>query len=241
MSVVVRSGRTVRRTPTPASKTIQLFLAHLRDQGITWVPEPLGFDASGREILSFISGQAIDGIAPAWFWDERVMIDAANRLRQFHDASESFSSDIAWNFESIEPAEVIIHRDFAPYNCIFENERFVGLIDFDLCGPGPRLWDIAYTAYRFVPLMPYGYADLESPFSVEVMHRRLEAFLDSYDFGYSSAEVLAMTIRRLDAMVSWIRDWVKDNPNTGLVQNGDTYAKHRNWLADLGRPTERLM
>ncbi len=32
--------------------------------------------------------------------------------------------------------------------------ELVGVIDFDLCAPGARLWDLAYTAYRYVPLMP---------------------------------------------------------------------------------------
>lgn len=179
-------------------------------------------------------GQTVDGVAPTWFWDDRILLDVGKRLRQLHDASTSFHADAAWNYAPMEPAEVILHRDFAPYNCIFQDERFVGLIDFDLCGPGPRIWDIAYTAYRFVPLMPCGSADLESPFAVDVMHRRLDAFLGAYDFGYSSAEVLAMTIKRLDAMILWIRDWVGAHPNSELIRNRDTYTKHREWLAELG-------
>jgi len=233
MSVVVRSGDTVKRTATLASKTIQQFLAHLRNAGVDWVPEPLGFDASGKEILSFISGQTVDGVAPTWFWDERILFDIAKRLRHFHDASASFQADGPWNYEPMEPAEVILHRDFAPYNCVFRDERFVGLIDFDLCGPGPRLWDIAYTAYRFVPLMPFGSGDLESPFSVDVMNRRLETFLDAYDYGYTPTEVLAMTVKRLDAMALWIQDWIKLHPNSNLARNLVTYTNHRNWLAGL--------
>lgn len=233
MSQVVKSGNRVLRTATPASKTIQEFLRHLRNEGIDWVPEPLGFDDSGKEILSYIPGTVLDGVAPDWFWEERIMIDAAKRLRQLHDASVSFKTFSDWNYESMDPAEVIIHRDFAPYNCIYEAEQFVGLIDFDLCGPGPRLWDIVYTAYRFVPLMPLGSGDLTSPFTPDVMLRRLEVFLSAYDFGFSASEVIKVTQNRLDAMIEWIEEWVKAHPNSELKRNRTIYLDHRNWLGEI--------
>lgn len=56
----------------------------------------------------------------------------------------------------------------------------VAMIDFDMAAPGSRAWDLAYTAYRFVPLAPpaqrlrFGF----SPgLSVEA---RLVALLDAY-------------------------------------------------------------
>jgi aminoglycoside phosphotransferase (APT) family kinase protein len=36
--------------------------------------------------------------------------------------------------------------------------RPVALIDFDVAHPGPRAWDLAYAAYRFVPLTAGGHA-----------------------------------------------------------------------------------
>ena len=50
------------------------------------------------------------------------------------------------------PVEVICHNDFATYNLVFDGENVVGVIDWDFASPGPRLWDIAYLAYRIVPL-----------------------------------------------------------------------------------------
>lgn len=35
---------------------------------------------------------------------------------------------------------------------MFEDGTLTGVIDLDLASPGPRVWDMAYTAYRFVPL-----------------------------------------------------------------------------------------
>ena len=47
---------------------------------------------------------------------------------------------------------MICHNDVAPYNTVFVDGRPRALIDFDTAGPGPRVWDIAYAAYTFVPL-----------------------------------------------------------------------------------------
>jgi len=35
---------------------------------------------------------------------------------------------------------------------VFRKGMPVALIDFDTAHPGPRIWDVAYAAYRFVPL-----------------------------------------------------------------------------------------
>ncbi len=35
----------------------------------------------------------------------------------------------------------------------------VGIIDFDVAAPGPRLWDIAYTLYTCVPLSRVYYTE----------------------------------------------------------------------------------
>lgn len=239
MSQVVLGGKVVKRTATSASGKIQRYLSHLRSSGVDWVPEPLGFDEFGRELLGFIEGEVVDGVPEDWFWEEDLLIDVAGRLRQLHDASISFSTvGEGWNWESLEPQEVILHRDFAPYNCVFREGRFVGLIDFDLCAPGPRIWDIAYTAYRFVPLMPQGVGCWSvSPFDRDAMLDRLGILLEAYGSGdetlvFSVDQVLGTTLERLDSMVAWVGEWVKEHPNSALVENAATYAQHRAWLEE---------
>lgn len=240
MSQVVLGGKVVKRTATSASGTIQRYLSHLRRSGLDWVPEPLGFDQSGRELLGFIEGEVVDGVPPDWFWQEDLLRDVAVRLRQLHDASVSFLAEgAAWNWQALEPQEVILHRDFAPYNCVFRKGQFVGLIDFDLCAPGPRIWDIAYTAYRFVPLMPQGSGCWSvSPFDLDAMLDRLRVFLQAYGSGdeamvFSVDAVLATTLQRLDSMVAWVEEWVKEHPSSDLAENAATYAQHRAWLEEV--------
>jgi aminoglycoside phosphotransferase (APT) family kinase protein len=48
---------------------------------------------------------------------------------------------------------VICHNDLSPDNTIYEppgNPR--AFIDWDLAAPAPPIWDLAWAAYRFVPL-----------------------------------------------------------------------------------------
>lgn len=151
---VVRVGDTVRRAMSAQSPTIHALLRHLEAKGFAAAPRFLGIDAQGREILSFIPGES--GY-PDYLWDGKApLIAATQMLRAFHDAGQDFDAGAAANWVYSYPDatrhETICHNDFAPYNMIFRDEVPVGLIDFDLAGPGPRLRDIAYLAYWFAPL-----------------------------------------------------------------------------------------
>jgi aminoglycoside phosphotransferase (APT) family kinase protein len=135
-------------------------------------------------------------------------------VRERGEATLGFDvTDARWSLAPPTPHEVICHNDFAPYNCVFREGRFVGAIDFDLCAPGPRLWDIAYTAYRFVPLMPVPDADVSaglgerSLFSAVDGSARLLAFRDAYSSAgaplrYEPLAVIAATIDRLRAIAA---------------------------------------
>ena len=57
-----------------------------------------------------------------------------------------------WQSPTREPAEVVCHNDFAPYNTVFRDRRLTGVIDWDMASPGPRVRDLSYLAYRLVPL-----------------------------------------------------------------------------------------
>lgn len=95
-------------------------------------------------------------LRPAAPWTASVhalLARAAAMLRAFHDATDGFDrSDRVWALPAREPAEVICHNDFAPYNLAFRDGLPVGAIDFEAASPGPRVWDLAYLAYRLVPL-----------------------------------------------------------------------------------------
>lgn len=179
---VVRIGDTVRRAMSPSGPTVHKLLMHLEAKGFHASPRFLGVDDKGREILSFIEG---DTDFPADIWTEDTALIATAKMQQrFHQATEDFVTDNAiWAKEYRDPAqfEVICHNDFAPYNFIYANGLPKAVIDFDLVGPGPRLRDVAYTAYWMVPLSFN--ADDMAPFAiadVKAGSRRLKLFCDTY-------------------------------------------------------------
>jgi len=241
VNTVVRVGDTVRRIPGNCTPTIHRLLAHVRERGVTWVPAPLGYDDLGREILTFIPG-AVPHQMPEWVWSEVVLTDVARSLREWHDATIGF--DVAgstWGLDARDPPEVICHNDFAPYNCVFRDGRLVGAIDFDVCAPGPRLWDIAYTAYRFVPLMPAQDAsDLpdageHSPFGVSEMRARLDTFLGAYSAAgvpvhFAPSAVIASTIDRLRVLAAWTTEHARMSGVAALANHGEMYLAHARWL-----------
>lgn len=85
--------------------------------------------------------------------------------------------------------EVVCHNDFAMYNIIFNNEKPVGIIDFDVAAPGPRLWDIAYTLYTCVPLSRFfrtetgEIVNYHSSEHADHIKHRVKLFFESYGMG----------------------------------------------------------
>ncbi|MCB0202854.1 MAG: phosphotransferase, partial [Anaerolineae bacterium] len=87
MSVVWRVGDTVRREAGPWTSQVHRLLEHLRSQGITFVPKPLGIDEEGREVLTYLPG-AVGGSPLAGSQrSDAVLVQAATMLRTLHDAT----------------------------------------------------------------------------------------------------------------------------------------------------------
>jgi Ser/Thr protein kinase RdoA (MazF antagonist) len=207
MTAVVRVGDTVRRAAGPWTPTVHALMRHLRAAGFDRLPEPLGLDDHGREIISLLPGAPATYPLPAFAWSDATLAAVAETLRAFHDASATFTAPAGarWQWPSHEPPEVVCHNDFAPYNLMFEDGRLTGVIDLDLASPGPRVWDMAYTAYRFVPLTHPANPDAPFPGASE-QARRLAAFCDAYgDPAIGPDDVLGALAARLRELVAFIR------------------------------------
>jgi thiamine kinase-like enzyme len=231
MTPVVRVGDTVRRAAGPWTPTIHALLRHLRASGLSMVPEPLGIDEQGREIISLLPGQVATYPLADYVLAERTLVRVARLLRAYHDATTSFATlpDAVWQWQAHEPAEVICHNDFAPYNLMFEDGEPTGVIDFDLASPGPRVWDMAYTAYRFVPLTAPENPDVAHPGDAE-MQRRLSVFTSAYSYArVTPADVAAAAIANLRELVDFIVTSAEagDAAQQVVLARGDTAIYER--------------
>jgi len=207
VSNVYRSGNTVRRELKPDSRKIHKLLKHLENKGYSYAPKFLGIDEKGREILSFIEGEAGNYPLKKYMWSDDVLIEIGKMLRLYHDAVCDFSFDDSWKSIDNTPKqfEVLCHNDFAMYNIIFNDERPIGIIDFDVAGPGPRLWDMAYTLYTCVPLSRFYLSETgekvnyDSSQHANRIKQRVKLFFESY--GEEKVEgYLEMVLLRLEGL-----------------------------------------
>ena len=230
MNAVERLGDTVLRTSGPWTPTVHRYLDYLAMAGVDWAPRPLG-DEDGREQLTFIAGEVPLYPLPAYVWSDSVLENGARRLRQLHDASIGFGLDGAiWQSPAKIPAEVICHNDFAPHNLAFVDGAIVGAIDFDMCSPGPRLWDIAYFATRAVPLTA------STPPGAPAMadaRRRVEIILRAYGSDASWHDVLRIAIIRLHDLAAMSIDKAAELSKPALLDDAAEYTRDAAFLRGL--------
>ena len=208
VTAVVRVGTTVRRATGPWSAAVHSLLRHLEARGFDGAPRFRGLDGQGREILTFMPGEVGRYPLPLYMWSDAVLVGAARLLGRYHDATLDYGPppEAHWQMAYPDPAqhEVLCHNDFAPYNLTFVDEQPVGIIDFDWAGPGPRRWDLAYAAYRFVPvsyaqdIIALGLADPAA------QARRLALFCEAYGDG-AALDLLPWIEARLEQMCDTIR------------------------------------
>ncbi|MEI2467934.1 phosphotransferase [Niallia taxi] len=212
ISDVYRSGNTVRRDLKPGSEKIHKVLKHLENKGFDYAPRFLGIDEKNREILTYIEGEAGNYPLKKYMWSDNVLKEIANMLRLYHDAVSDFSLLNEWKQmeNTPEKIEVVCHNDFAVYNIIFNNERPVGIIDFDVAAPGPRLWDIAYTLYTCVPLSRLwhtekGEAVHYNPLKdADRIKQRVKLFFECYGVENMDKDFLDMVILRVEGLCKYM-------------------------------------
>ena len=212
MSAVVRRGDAVHRSTGPWTPTIHRLLEHLADKGIDCLPRPLGFDEQGREMLTYLPGTVPSYPLPSWVWTDQVLDETGSLLARIHQAGAGFDrTDAVWQLPPREPAEVVCLNDVAPYNMVFDDDhQFAGLIDLDTASPGPRVWDLAYLAYRLVPLSNAEDTGI-GPIDLDERRRRLDLLAGAYatagdQVSIPPADILRAAVDRLDELAVFTAD-----------------------------------
>jgi hypothetical protein len=189
----VRVGRTVRRATGPWSPAVHRLLRHLRDRGLRAVPEVLGTDELGREVLSYLPGEVVD-VDRGTLTDGRL-VSLVAWTRELHEALDGFRDPGPWRFFEVDDADGVCHNDLAPYNACFEGDTLAGVFDWDLAGPSTPLLELAFIAWNSVPL----FCDVGASRSAQ----RLRLIAETYG-GPSAREILDAVPGRIQTMLDGI-------------------------------------
>jgi Ser/Thr protein kinase RdoA (MazF antagonist) len=224
---VVRIGDTVRRPWRTTSPATIALLQHLADVGFPGAPRFLGVDGQRREVLSYVPGTAVTPPYPAWALTDEALISVAQLLREYHQAVSSFDPrPHAWPPSPPAPfaGGLVSHNDVNLDNVVFRGGRAVALIDFDLAGPGSRVWDVACAARLWTPLRPDRYID-------DARHgralARLRLFVDSYGLGEVDRERLVTAVRLNHEWSYDILGTAAANGHAGFTEYLDGGARER--------------
>lgn len=245
VSVVVRVGDTVRRPARPWTPAVHRLLDHLAAVGYPHAPRAHRLDEAGREILDYVPGRMGGFPFDPWLLTDAGLDAVVASIRAFHDATAGSALLDEPGWQAMVPAdlpqEVICHGDLAPYNLVLRDSGtggrtsdgrpsgIAGWINFGTAGPGPRLWDLAYAAYTFVPLYAEGH-DLPGDLDRAA---RLTSFAEAA--GVDRGELLAMIDRRLETLIAWLEDGAAsgDPARTKMVAEGHA-AMYRRERSELG-------
>jgi hypothetical protein len=206
----VRAGDTVRRPAGAWTPAVHALLSYLGRAGFHGSPRPLGIDGRGREILTFLVGETVGDALPwpAWVHAEETLVQVARWLRGYHAAVTGFvpPAGAVWRMGGQwRPGLIIGHNDAAPYNAVWRAGRLVGFIDWDMAGPVPPEWDLAYVAFSWVPLHARHVAEREGFTAFGARADRLRLLLDEYGWREPVSAFLGVVAERVSAHIAGLR------------------------------------
>ena len=224
--LVFRVGNTVRRPIRETSASTHALLRHLAAVGFAGAPRFLGIDDQGREVLSYVPGEAVTPPYPAWALTDEALDSVVRLLHDYHDAVSTFNAaGYAWPRAVPPPfgGGVVSHNDPNLDNVVFRDGRAVALIDFDLASPGSAVWDVAATARLWAPLrLDRDIADARRGRALS----RLRRVVDAYHLTEADRAVVA------DAVLC-NHDWCYDIVRHGAESGHAGYTAY--WLQAVQR------
>lgn len=151
--VVGCDGEVVRRRTSFWTPAVHGLLSHLEAVGFPYSPRVLGVDDDGCELLTYIPG--VSG-RDSWrkVVPENGLAAVARLLREYHDAVTDYrptTSEWATVSKPIQEDEVVCHGDFGPWNIVWQGPDQAGIVDWDLAGPRPPVYDVAYALEYVAP------------------------------------------------------------------------------------------
>lgn len=129
---------------------------------------------------------------------------------RLHDLGQAISTELVNPYEAL-PRQ-LIHRDFHPANLVFQDDRVVGILDFDRVRIGIRLFDLCYLSS----------AVLSSGFNESRIRERWLSFVQDLIKGYGAVQPLEKTEGYVFLHVIYLIQllfiaYYLDEGNTGLA------------------------
>jgi Ser/Thr protein kinase RdoA (MazF antagonist) len=239
---VHRVGDTVRRPLRPTSAATHALLRHLEEVGFDGAPRVLGVDEVGREVLSYVPGQAVTAPAPGWGLTDDALRSVGRLLSRFHDAAAGFDpSPYRWSHPAPAPfgGNGIAHNDLNLDNVVFRGGRAVALIDFDLAGPATAVWDVAAAARLWAPLRDP--ADVTDSRRGRELHR-LRVLVDAYGLDAAGRAAFLPALRDSHSwMCGIVRDGAADGvPGFAAYWTGEARARAERTMAWFDSAAEEI-
>jgi thiamine kinase-like enzyme len=232
---VLRVGNTVHRPVHAWSSSVHSLLQYLESVDFPYSPRFLGIDEQGREVLTYIDGESG---AAGWrkIHSQTGLAAFAHLLKEYHSAIAGYRpASASWSgvHEILKPGQIICHGDFGPWNVVWQDERPVGLLDWDYARPADLTFDIAYALEYVTPFR-------DDDFCTSWMHfpaaperaERLRAFVTAYGADPSadwSAAVIKLQKEELNLVQRLANDGLE--PQLTWVRDGylDELKKHIQW------------
>ncbi len=204
---IYREGNYIFRPAEIWTEYVHIYLKYLHSMGFDKVPFPFGIDKDGIEKISYVEGNVYNELLPEDVRSDEVLISLCTLMKQFHDIGEKYIETLTgkeqWMLPVRTPVETMCHGDLAPYNVVVEGKKAVGIIDFDTLHPGPRLWDISYSLYRWIPLMAPD--NPENFGSEDDKKRRFDLFIKTYGLSdRDNMEIIKCVIQRLEFLMAFM-------------------------------------
>ena len=207
---VVRIGNRVHRPQCPNAGFVHAVLNHLAKRNVPFAPRFWGMDEKQREILSFMEGDVPGNLGE--FSPEQCAA-AARIIRALHDALAGFPG--------CPEGLTVCHNDLSPCNFTFVDGRPSAVIDWDACGFGHPLDDLAYAAWMWLDVGN----DENDPARV---HEGILAMLNAYGVS-DQAGFCARMIRQMERV------------GRGIFPTEEQTLATRRWTEDCRRWLEDFM
>lgn len=236
-SLVRLRGDIVYRKRRECSESVGWLLQSV-SKGFSFCPVFYGLSGES-EMVGYIPGTVGNYPVPTAFVAEKVLTQVASALRSLHVSTSKMldsAAEMRWYQLPVAPSaatwDCIGHNDLGPYNVVLDESGDVaGFIDWDMAGPTNSQWDLAYAAYRLIPLVSPQVA-MSLGFDGVDQIGRLKLFVKAYGGKVSEVQICEAAIARLAAEVLRIEvGAISGDENTEIARRENHVA---GYLEDIG-------